>query len=115
MEMEEGVEVEKRRARAPSLVAEEKQYTKAGLTRIVMEKIHDMWRKEEFVRLKFHEVLPRDMRTIHEIVEPDSFHDQGEVRIVCATIAFGMGIDKANVRFVIHNTLSKAIESYYQE
>ncbi|WCJ21953.1 CRS1 / YhbY (CRM) domain-containing protein [Euphorbia peplus] len=42
---------------------------KAGLTKEVMEKIHDKWRKQELVRLKFHEVLAHDMKTAHEITE----------------------------------------------
>ncbi|CAN8269105.1 unnamed protein product [Cochlearia groenlandica] len=83
-----GVAVKKRRGRALSmaeLTVEESELRrlrgdgmylrvkinipKAGLTQAVMEKIHDTWRKEELVRLKFHEVLARDMKKAHEIVE----------------------------------------------
>jgi len=66
--------------------------------------------EQGFPALPYHAGLPNEQRSLHQ---RRFLNEEGLIMV--ATIAFGMGIDKPNVRFVAHLDLPKSLEAYYQE
>ena len=80
------------------------------LTRKNVESLAEFLRAAGVRAVPYHAGLEDAVRARHQ----DAFA-RDEVDVVVATIAFGMGIDKSNVRYVIHREMPRSIEGYYQE
>ncbi|MCG5512114.1 DNA helicase RecQ [Ectothiorhodospira shaposhnikovii] len=80
------------------------------LSRKRVEEVAEWLTGQGLTALPYHAGLPAEMREAHQ----RRFLNEEGI-IIVATIAFGMGIDKPNVRFVAHLNLPKSIEAYYQE
>ena len=79
-------------------------------TRASADRVAESLSERGFPAVPYHAGL-----TNNERAQNQELFIRDETRIVCATIAFGMGINKPNVRWVIHHDLPKNIEGYYQE
>ena len=79
-------------------------------SRAAAERVAEALAGRGFLAQPYHAGLDAATRTRHQ----DAFL-RDDTRIICATIAFGMGINKPNVRWIIHHDLPKNIEGYYQE
>lgn len=79
-------------------------------TRNGAEELTEYLRKEAINSVFYHAGLPSEMKRIIQ----DDFMS-GRVKVICATNAFGMGIDKNDIRLVIHYNMPGSIENYYQE
>lgn len=80
------------------------------LTRKKVEDLAQLLQLNGIKALPYHAGLDNKLRAENQ----DKFLME-EVDVICATIAFGMGIDKPDVRFVIHYDIPKSLEGYYQE
>ncbi len=80
------------------------------LTRKTVEEVCENLISDNYGATRYHAGLPEDERTKNQ---DDFLYDRKIIMV--ATNAFGMGIDKSNVSFVIHYNMPKNIESYYQE
>jgi ATP-dependent DNA helicase RecQ len=81
-----------------------------NLSRASCESVSEYLVSHGFSSRPYHAGLSGDIREDNQ-----NLFLQDEVKIIVATTAFGMGIDKSNVRFVVHMDLPKSIEGYYQE
>ena len=104
----------KKNALAQVIECIEKHKDESGIiycfSRKSVDELTQKLQNEGYSVLNYHAGLPDKQRA-----ENQNLFIKDKVRIIVATVAFGMGINKPNVRFVIHYDMAKSLEEYYQE